>query len=57
MMENIIATVVLAVILGGAIAYILRAKKRGRKCIGCPNGYSCGAKEGACDSCSGCKQD
>lgn len=37
MPENIIATIILVLILGGAIAYIIRSKKRGVKCIGCPN--------------------
>lgn len=52
-MENAIIIVVLVAILGGAIVYIVRAKKNGVKCIGCPSGGSCGAnKEGI--SCSGC---
>lgn len=55
-MENAIIVVVLVAILGGAVAYIVRAKKRGVKCIGCPSGGSCGAnKEGSsCSGCSGC---
>lgn len=40
---NIIVIFVIAIILGSAIAYILRAKKRGVKCIGCSSGgKSCG---------------
>lgn len=35
-MENIIITVLLVLIVGSAIFYIWRAKKRGSKCIGCP---------------------
>ena len=50
-MENAILMIVLAAILGGAIVYIVRAKKRGVKCIGCPSGGSCGQN---CGSCSGC---
>ena len=52
-MENAILIVVLAAILGGAVAYIVRAKKNGVKCIGCPAGGTCGAKK-ECSSCSGC---
>ena len=53
-MENAILIIVLGAILGGAIVYIVRAKKRGAKCIGCPSGGSCGRnKEGS--SCSGCR--
>jgi len=50
-MENVILIVALAGILGGAIAYIIRAKKRGVKCIGCPAGGSCGKKGGSCSGC------
>ena len=47
-MENIIIIAVLAIILGGAVAYIIKAKKSGKKCIGCPSGGSCSA----CGKCS-----
>ncbi len=54
-MENVILIVVLVAILGGAIAYIVRAKKRGVKCIGCSACGICGAKKGGtCGGCSGC---
>ena len=58
-MENAILIVVLVAILGGAVAYIVKAKKNGVKCIGCSVGGSCGGKKGAslqggCGSCSGC---
>lgn len=45
-MENviIIAVVLLIVILAGV--YIVRAKKRGEKCIGCPYAKECGGKCG-----------
>ncbi len=39
--EEIIALAVIALIIGGAVFYIIKAKKSGRKCIGCPNGDSC----------------
>ena len=42
---------VIALIIGGAIAYIIKAKKSGRKCIGCPESKTCG---GNCSSCAGC---
>ena len=50
-MENpeIIAIVVIALVLGCAIAYIVKAKKSGRKCIGCPIGGKC---QGSCNSCN-----
>lgn len=40
-LTDIIVTVVLVVILGSAIAYIIKSKKKGVKCIGCPEGCNC----------------
>ena len=40
-MANVIAVIILAVLIGGSIAYIVREKKRGVRCIGCPAGGSC----------------
>ena len=52
--DNIIAAAVVIAILGSAIAYILRARKKGIQCIGCPNGASCaGQKAGGCSQSSG----
>ena len=39
---------IIALIIGGAVAYIIKQKRNGVKCIGCPYAKSCGAK--ACDS-------
>lgn len=36
-MENYILIAVIAVIVGFACWYIIRAKKKGKKCIGCPD--------------------
>ena len=49
MLVNIIATLVVVAILGGAVAYVIKSKKSGVKCIGCPHGSSCpSAKNGGC---------
>ena len=40
-MANVIAVLVLAVLVGSASAYIIKEKKNGVKCIGCPAGGSC----------------
>lgn len=40
--KNLIAIAVIAVIVGCAAAYIIKAKKKGVKCIGCPHSGSCG---------------
>jgi len=52
-MENIILIVVLIAVVGGASWYIYKAKKSGKKCIGCPDSGSCSQSQ--CASCScGC---
>ncbi|MBR5232529.1 MAG: FeoB-associated Cys-rich membrane protein [Clostridia bacterium] len=48
-MKTVIVSIVLILILGGAALYIYRAKKRGVKCIGCPNSAKC---SGNCAGCS-----
>ena len=58
-MTNVILTVILAAIVGGAGLYIYRAKKRGVHCIGCPDAKACAAGKasgcsGSCSGCSGC---
>lgn len=52
-MDNIIIIAILVVVLGIAALYVYRAKKKGKKCIGCPDGGSC--SESKCGGCScGC---
>ena len=38
---DIIVLVVVALVIGGASFYIIRAKKKGQKCIGCPYAKNC----------------
>ena len=52
-MTDIIVIAVVVVILGAAVGYIIKAKKSGKKCIGCPGGGSCGGKCGS--GCGDCK--
>ena len=52
-MENIIIIAVIVLVLGFAVFYIYKAKKSGKKCIGCPNSGSCEYKRNGTDSC-GC---
>lgn len=42
-MTDAIVIIILAIIIGCAVAYMVRAKRRGVKCIGCPAGGSCAA--------------
>lgn len=57
---DIIAIVAIVLVIGGAIAYIIKAKKSGKKCIGCPDSCSCDTKKqssengGGCGSCGAC---
>ncbi len=39
---------VILLVIGAAVAYIVKAKKSGKKCIGCPYSDSCGKAEGCC---------
>lgn len=48
MWETILVIAVVVLIVGGAAAYVIRAKKRGVKCVGCPHGKECGS----CNCCS-----
>ena len=40
-MKNIVVVIIIAVIIGLAIGYIIREKKKGARCIGCPSGGKC----------------
>ena len=48
MITDIIITAVLVLIIGAAVLYIYKAKKSGKKCIGCPDGCSCNNKNDSC---------
>ncbi len=41
-MKNIILILILAIIIGLAVLYIYKEKKKGAKCIGCPYAKECG---------------
>ncbi len=40
-MTDVIVAAVLAVIVGSAAFYIIKAKKKGTRCIGCPHAENC----------------
>lgn len=53
-MANVFIVLVLILVLGGAVAYIVKQKKKGVKCIGCPDSGSCaGHCSGTCSG-EGC---
>ena len=49
---------VLALIAGLAIFAIVRSKKSGKKCIGCPDSCACssGNCPGGCNGCNSCQK-
>jgi len=51
MVENIIIIAIIVLVLGPAAFYVYKAKKSGKKCIGCPDSGSC---SGNCSCCCGC---
>ena len=54
-MTDIIVIAVVVVIAFFAVRYIVRAKKSGKKCIGCPDSSTCSGK---CSGCScGCQNN
>lgn len=62
MFDDIIAIIIIGIILVLAIIYIVRSKKNGQKCIGCPHSKTCAAKRvSSCcsnkNNCSCCSSD
>ena len=52
-MTNILVIAAVGLIIGLAVGYILKERKKGAKCIGCPSGCSC---SGNCNGCKGCEK-
>lgn len=38
---EVLVIIAVVLIVGGAVLYILKEKKKGKKCIGCPYANSC----------------
>lgn len=53
-MADLIIVAVILIIVGAAIAYIVKEKRKGTKCIGCPAAGACSGN--ACGSCA-CHSD
>ena len=61
-LPDIIAIVAIVLVIGAAVFYIIKAKKSGKKCIGCPDSCSCSAKskdskQGGCSGCCHCHDE
>lgn len=50
-MADIVIGGILLVVVGLAVGYLVKAKKNGRKCIGCPSGGCCPHKKGNHSTC------
>lgn len=48
-LPDILVILVILLVVGGATAYIIKAKKSGRRCIGCPDSKNC---SGGCGNCN-----
>ncbi len=55
-MENYAIIAAIVIIVGLAAFYVYKAKKSGKKCIGCPAGCSCGKEQKNACSC-GCEEN
>ena len=51
-MSNFVVIAVLVIIVGTAIAYIVKEKKKGTVCIGCPHAGTCASKKGQESQCN-----
>ena len=49
-MADLIIGIVLLAVIGAEVRYIVKAKKSGVKCIGCPNAGTCGKASCSCNS-------
>lgn len=50
-MVDVIISILLVLVLGAAITYIVKAKKSGAKCIGCPAECGCSHKHHETSGC------
>lgn len=55
-MATIIVVAVVLTMIGAAIAYIIKEKKKGVKCIGCPAASECAKRQHVASGC-GCHTD
>ena len=55
-MDNILVALVILAVVALAGYYIYRAKKRGVRCVGCPDSGKCSGSCGSCSgNCGGCR--
>lgn len=44
-MTDVVVLIILVLLIGSSVTYMVRAKKNGVKCIGCPAGGSCSTEK------------
>ena len=55
-MDDFIIVAIIIVIIGLASFYIIKSKKQGKKCIGCPNSACCPSNKKSCEcNCKSCE--
>ena len=47
-MSDIIVIAIVVIVVGLAVGYIVRQKRSGAKCIGCPHSKTCGSENCSC---------
>ena len=55
-MANFVVAGISLIIIGAAVAYIAKEKKKGVQCIGCPASATCAGRNGGNSGCS-CHSD
>lgn len=53
-MSDLIVAIVILLMIGAAMIYIVKEKKKGTACIGCPHAGTCGSKKSSGNDC-GCR--
>lgn len=53
-MTDYLVLIAVALLMGSIVSYIVKAKKSGQKCIGCPDSGSCSGKCAGCTGNCGC---
>lgn len=53
-MIDVVVTLILVLLVGSALMYIIKSKKNGVKCVGCPSGGNCCSCHHAQDTASPC---
>ena len=53
---DLIVIAVVAAILGLAVWFVVRSRKKGIQCVGCPDAKTCASRgcSGKCGGCGGC---